>query len=500
MRSALFIWTFALYLTTTCVLATIAALDHDFDYLILSVCVGGPFVLGIALAQAARAPLLTVYAVIAFGSAWLAPLGFFFEREKFTQDGGQGTVRRFTFDALQFAEVYQPILMTHCLILVLAIAFLRIRTRMIRGTRVGGELARHDVRETLPGAVRAAVWPFRSALIALIVGLCYLNAWMFQNGIGITGIEPPHLPFKISGISYYLTRFVAPALILWLLVKFKPTTIELLLLLVYAAFAAFTSVSRTSLILLSVPVLLVIARDRRVLLGVVCLMWIGFVYPYLGFARNFVYAVEDGASVRNVDFGLIQVIGNALRGKGEDLILAAPLAIVERIGGGQDVILAAQYDRYVVGGPLVEFVRIYVHDFWDLASTVQAEMYDFAYTVRGYAVGDGGFFAHILLVGGRDVEILLPLSMYLGAILAVGESIRRRLEAMRVPAEVVIFYSLLFNILFFALSIPLWFNAFLIVTFCAVRLRLVRDLLSRVFAREGAGHYAPIRSAGKSLT
>lgn len=496
MPSGLFPWTFVLYLVTTCVLGVFAALDHDFDYLILSACVGGPFVFGIALAQAARAPLLTVYAVIAFGSAWLAPLGFFFERDKFTQIGGQGTIKGFTFDALQFAEFYQPVLVAHCLILVFSIAFLQIRTRTSASTTVRSEPATHHERETLPGAGRAAVWPFRTALIALIVGLCYLNLWMFQNGIGITGIEPPYLPFKISGISYYVARFVAPALILWLLVKFRPTTIELMLLLVYAAFAAFTSVSRTSLILLSVPVMLVIARDRKVVLGVVALMWIGFIYPYLGFARNFVYAAEDGVNVRNVDFGLIQVIGASFLGKGEDLILAAPLAIVERIGGGQDVILAAQYDRYVVGGPLVEFLRLYIHDFWDLASTAQAEMYDFAYTVRGFAVGDGGFFAHMLLVGGRDVEILLPLSMYLGAVLAIGESVRRRLEAMRVPAEVVVFYSVFFNILFFALSIPLWFNAFLVVTFCAVRLRLVRDILSRVFASEGAGRHAPISQPG----
>jgi hypothetical protein len=499
MRAGFFEWLLLFYLAITALIGIHAVLVDQYAYLLLSACVGGPFALGILLAKAARAPLLTMYAAAAFASAWLAPLGFFFEKDKFSQTGGQGTVKEFAFDSLQFVWSYQPVLLTHFLALTFAILLLR----LFAGASGAPAGIASGALYSAPRATRAAAtpdagrdWLHRGLLLILVAALCWLNVWMFNNGIGITGIEPPALPFRLSGISYYVSRFVAPLLILWLLLKFRPTSLDLALLLGYAAFAAFTAVSRTSLILLCIPVLLVVVRDRRIVLGLAALAWVAFIYPYLGFARNFVYLADQGINIRNVDFSVLQVIGGSLLEKGEELLLAAPLAVVERVGGAQDVILAAQYDRDVAGGPLMEFIRLYIFDFFERAAIAQAEMYDFAPTLRGFAVGDGGFFAHMLLVGGRDVEILLPLSAYLGALLAIGESVRRRLEAMLVPAEVVVFYSLLFNILFFALSIPLWFNVFLIMTFCGVRSRLVRNTLRRVFESEGLGGRAPVGQAG----
>ena len=86
---------------------------------------------------------------------------------------------------------------------------------------------------------------------------------MFQNGISIVGVEPPRLPFKLSGILHYFTKYVVPLTLGYLYYRSPRNLPTALLLLGYGLLLGLTSVSRSALVLVLLPVLGLAWIDRR---------------------------------------------------------------------------------------------------------------------------------------------------------------------------------------------------------------------------------------------
>jgi hypothetical protein len=447
-------------------------ISGEMEYLAISIFLGGPFLLGLTIAARTKSDLLVVFALAALVSGWLAPLGFFWERDKFTYSGQSG-IKEFQFFVFEFIGLYIPVLVGYFIILFIAtISYLR-PTKLITPVSVGVYLMPKRSKKH-----RLSARP-RFIFVATILVFAAINWWMFTNSIGITGINPPELPFKLSGILYYMARFVFPIILMYLMTKFRPTSIELLLLLAYGCFAALTSVSKTTLFILFMPALVVMFLHKRFILLCFGLVLLAIFYPVVGVARNFVYLVEGGISVRNIDFSLVEVLSNSILDYTAEDLLSGPLAIIERIGGGQDVVLASQYDSSLVAGPIAEFIRLYIFDFWGLASTAQGLMYDYSPDVVGHATGDGGFFAHMLLAGSGSVVMMLVVTLYQGVILSIANLTYMRMQSCRVPRELVLLYVIFFIIFFFALSIPLWLNVFVVLTSLVVRTKAFTTFFAR---------------------
>ena len=85
--------------------------------------------------------------------------------------------------------------------------------------------------------------PYFLYLILLIIPMIFLNLWMFENSIGMTGIEQKELPFKLNGILYYLVRIVTPILSLYFYSKTNKNFITLILL-IFGIFSSLVSMSR----------------------------------------------------------------------------------------------------------------------------------------------------------------------------------------------------------------------------------------------------------------
>lgn len=447
-------------------------MSGEMEYLYISIFLGGPFLLGLIIAARTKSDLLVVFALAALVSGWLAPLGFFWERDKFTY-GGQSGIKDFQFFVFEFIGLYIPVLAGYFIILSMAIIPFLSRRKSMTPVSVSVYLVPKISKKHKHSASPRLIF------VAVILVFVAINWWMFTNSIGITGINPPELPFKLSGILYYTARFVLPIILMYLMTKFRPTSIELLLLVAYGCFASLTSVSKTTLFLLFMPALIIMFLHKRFILLGFGLVLLAIFYSVVGVARNFVYLVEGGISVRNIDFSLIEVLSNSILDYTAEDLFSGPLAIIERIGGGQDVVLAAQYDSNLVAGPIAEFVRLYIFDFWGLASTAQGLMYDYTPDVVGYATGDGGFFAHMLLAGSGSIVMMLVVALYQGVLLAIANLTYMRMLKCRVPRELVLLYAIFFCIFFFALSIPLWLNFFVIVTSVVVRTKTFRTFFAR---------------------
>lgn len=86
--------------------------------------------------------------------------------------------------------------------------------------------------------------PYLIYLILLIIPMIFLNLWMFENSIAMTGVEQKYLPFKLNGILYYLVRIVTPILSLYFYSKTNKNFFITLILLIFGIFSSIVSMSR----------------------------------------------------------------------------------------------------------------------------------------------------------------------------------------------------------------------------------------------------------------
>jgi hypothetical protein len=235
-------------------------------------------------------------------------------------------------------------------------------------------------------------------IILLIAGLVPLNLWMFSQGISLVGIEPPRLPYRLSGILHYFTKYFSVLVLVYLYYKTKRGWLPMLLLLAYAWLLGLSSVSRSSLMFVLLPVLYMAYLDRRRLMFVVTVFGtlIGFVY--VSSARRFVYAISNGKSEMNPDAemgSIIYSITTATEGKIFDpiYIFRIFVGIFSRIEGFFNLVMSQYYDSYKVSGPL----DIIISMVWLEFSSVDVDLHHLQW--QGNVLPEGYFNGGSLLSG-----------------------------------------------------------------------------------------------------
>jgi hypothetical protein len=472
------------FLATNCVLAVVGIVSGQFEYFWLSFVIGTPFLVGLVIAAATRSRVIIIFALASLVSGWLAPLGFFLQRDTY-QYSGFSAVKDFDFSAVRFIGYYVPVIVAYYVILLVAATPMLLNPARYRIIEAGSDAFGRLASFMSPqGSLRNRGLK-RLLFLGLVAVFASTNWWMYNNGIGLTGITPPELPFHLSGILYYTARFVFPVILTYLFTRFRPSIADLYLVIAYACFASLTSVSRTVLVLLFLPIFVIGFVEKRYLFSAIAGIIVGVMYPVIEFARNVVYLIQDGVSTRNVAFSLPAVILNSASEYRFGGFLAGPLALVARVGGGQDVALAAQYFNELEG-PVRAFLRLYVFDFWDMAHEAQARMFAWAPDTLGWATGDGGFFAHLLLVSSGSWVALILVAVYAGLMLALANVTYIRFVRMGVPSALVLLYAILFCVFFFALSIPAWTNMYLGAAVVASRSRALERVFGSIVPRPTA--------------
>jgi hypothetical protein len=459
------------FLAMNCALAVVGIVTGHFEYFWLSFLIGTPFLMGLVIAATTRSPVITTFAIASLVSGWLTPLGFFLERDNF-EYSGFSAVKDFDFSAFRFIGYYVPVIVAYYVILLVAASPIFLNPARYRIVESGSD-ALGRLASLIPAeGSRRNRGIMRLLLVALVALFASINWWMYDNGIGLTGINPPRLPFHLSGILFYSARFVFPVILTYLLTRFRPSSADLYLVIAYACFASLTSVSRNVLVLLFLPIFAVAFVEKRYVFSAIAGLILGIMYPVVELARNVVYLVQEGVSTRNLEFSLPAVFLNLASEYRFGGLLAGPLALVARIGGGQDVALATQYSNDFEG-PVRAFVRLYVFDFWNMAREAQTRMFAYAPDTLGWATGDGGFFAHLLLVSSGSWVVLLLVAVYVGLMLALAHATYVRFARIGVPSALLLLYAILFCVFFFALGIPLWTNVYLGASVLASRSRAI---------------------------
>ena len=324
---------------------------------------------------------------------------------------------------------------------------------------------------------------YGSALFIFIIILSILNSWMFGRGMSITGLTAAQelLPFKLNGILYYFTRFIVPVIIYYLYSHSSKSLKLTTLIVLYAAFAGLSQLSRTTFILILFTAIYFPLKEQKYyslsVIGILSL----FLLSVITQARNFVYLVVGGVATKGYESGLISLMGNVLS-KLEDFDLNAVFfSMLNRVGGAQDIVLGFQYDTDAMGGYWANFSRIFLFNS-ELNESAHQALYGFI-PPYGFATGSGGFSSQVLQIAGGNLLVLCFVAFWVASWVSLGDKIICAYVRIFKGLNIAIVFAFFFIFLFFASGHMAWFYSFIgIALFVAICGRNPISLRRRVMA------------------
>lgn len=278
-------------------------------------------------------------------------------------------------------------------------------------------------------------------IVLVVAAMIPLNFWMFSEGISIVGIEPPELPFKLSGILHYLTRFIIPLVLAYLYWKVKRSWLPLFILLAYAFVLGMTSVSRSGFMFVMLPVMILAWVDRRwamfLVAGVSSL--IGFSLVTL--ARDFVHIVTFGKSSAATTDGIGSIVAEIFSDPNSPIlepyfIVGQFVGIFGRIDGFNNLVMSADYNPYESIGPFGFILRT----IWRNLAPLDMDLHHLQW--QGEQVADGFYnggalLSNAVIVGNGGLGWVVASAFFTAGILAMLEKCAKRLLTSEVAPELV---------------------------------------------------------------
>ena len=134
--------------------------------------------------------------------------------------------------------------------------------------------------------------------------------WMFNNGVGLVGIEPPSLPFRLSGILFYTFNFLVPILLGYLYIKTNRNKTSVALIFgIYYTLIGVASVSKAVALIGLAPIVAFAFRDKNWIIFSIGVFFLLLSVGLADAARALVYLTSSsGAILANNTEGLIEII------------------------------------------------------------------------------------------------------------------------------------------------------------------------------------------------
>jgi hypothetical protein len=286
-------------------------------------------------------------------------------------------------------------------------------------------------------------------IVLLIALLTPLNLWAYSQGINLVGVEPPRLPYRLSGIVHYLTKFISPLLLAYLYCKTKRGWFLVLLFLAYAWLLGMCTVSKGSVMIIMMPVLGLAWVEKRKLIFVVAGIGTSVGFEFAALARGYVYFVSGGKSGADTSFSIFTLISNVFADSDRNILSLFYLAsllngILSRIEGFQNLVMAQYYNPDNVIGAWGFTLRM----IWRPLVYFDTNLHSIEWQGNTLTVGfyNGGSLLSNAVIVGNSGLLWILLSALVAAILLIIvekssdslESQFKRFKILKVPIIVVI--------------------------------------------------------------
>ncbi len=195
-------------------------------------------------------------------------------------------------------------------------------------------------------------------IILVIIFMIPINLWMFEMGIGLTGVEPPLLPYRLSGFCTYLVKFFVPAILALLYLRTKRKSLLLILAMgIYSVFLGISTVSRGTAIFVILTPWIFSYIDRRWVLFISSTLIVLLGYALTTASRTFVFLTIEGSNSFDTHSGLLSVLLNSINlVEFKELWVIFP-QIIGRFESFASLFLASKVDASNLGGGWVIWLK-----------------------------------------------------------------------------------------------------------------------------------------------
>ena len=270
---------------------------------------------------------------------------------------------------------------------------------------------------------------FYIILILFLIGITStLKLWMFSNAIALTGVEPPRLPFRLSGILFYLTLFIMPILLIYLYWKVGRSGRTFFLMMVLVCFAllnGLTSVSKGAVLVIIAPAIFFAWYDRRHLQLVVAVLAALIGVSMAAASRSFVYVVSDNKSSADVSMSIISLASDVINDPNRemfksDFFIQVFLGIVDRVEGFSNLVMSSNYDINAVMQPYGFLLNIIWPGFMALNGDAHHMQWQGYVLPEGFYNG-GALLSNVVILGNESLFWVVAAAFVVAAILVVME-------------------------------------------------------------------------------
>jgi len=363
-------------------------------------------------------------------------LGFYINYEKYDT-----LHRSFGFTALDVIPVIAPLGL-----------FLFILTVLIKFSKPLDRIANINVNSSKESYTQSKKSFFYSSAILLIIIISIpVKLWMFSEGIGITGIEPPKLPYHISGILFYLFGYVMPLAMGALYLKTNRKSLTLTsIIFIFALFVGISSLSKGVEMLIVAPVLIFMLIDKRygsfLFFGMLFLLSITIIL----LARDIVYISDGNTVFKLTDVNVYGVVNDIFQqGFSFDQVnfLQSIIDILDRLGGFKGLFLSNGFNAQVIGGSEQFLFKSIYHSFAYLDHDAIHQEFIGYTPPKGFYNVAANFNAYMLMATNGNLY-LLPIFSYYAAIviLSVDRNMNIIARKYRIRNEVknsIIFFTII---------------------------------------------------------
>lgn len=251
-------------------------------------------------------------------------------------------------------------------------------------------------------------------IVMLVIMLIPWHFWMFKMGIGMTGISPPELPYRLSGILTYLQGYITPIMIGLLYVKTKRKSIFLVVvLIIYALLLGISSVSKGISLLVLAPVIATAWFDKQRFLFLLSSVSAGLIVMLIVAFRAIVYASIGLTSTADTSLGAIgTLLETFTRIEFSSINFFIFSNIANRIEGLQGLIMSWQFNAEAVGGAWGLFYKAIDNHLIDLGhDAMHIEYLGYTIPIYFYNIASS-LIDYFLMAANRNLAMILPFVMF----------------------------------------------------------------------------------------
>jgi hypothetical protein len=459
----------------------------DREAFILSLALTPPLSALLLISVRAQHLVLSFFSGFALISHAVAPPFFFINRVNYSYGGNFGAVKDFRFGMAEFFGIY-----FYVLIFLAATVVFAVWSNALLGGRQAVTRRRTTMRNPLTNLSRTTrvrnSWLL--ALFIVLVGIP-LSLAMYRMRIGITGVEGPVLPYRLTGLTTYFRMFFIPLVLFSLYSASTRNRFLTALIIFYTALGGLASASRYFVFAVVAPAALYSLVDRKVTRFCVVAASTAVIFVLVTASRDYVY-------LRAMPF--LELLRTTTGGYDPSNFSAFQLigGIANRLWGPQDIVLAYQYP---VTNQLAAIAKYFTSQV--VVPDLTYELYGMTFSGASAAFGVGiGYVPWMILLANRSIPLLLGLALVTACFLTASERLvnvfRRRGGNFFTAGGQALAFLLVYFL--YASVLNWWYRAFLFACVPAVFLQLTRGRRPRQAAGTPTVDHAqddPLAAAAK---